>query len=290
MMLPMKTALWLSIAMMLNITGASAGWKLTFSDEFDGPRLNLGKWKRADLWSNGTLAGNRERQCYVPSGVRQSDGMLLLVAKQFVTPAANCKGANADLDYISGVVSTAGCNQWETSEICERLRPFSQTYGFFEIRAKLPRGKGLWPAFWLVPIDGSWPPEIDVMEALGQNPSTIYFTYHYTDAAGAQQKAGKAYNGHDFASSFSTFAVDWRPGVLIWYVDGKEAFRFASPDVTSKKMYLLLNLAVGGNWPGDPDRSTTFPSSMAIDYVHVYKRIDDGTPDNEPPIALTKSK
>ncbi len=284
MKLRTKLAAGTLMAMVLNAAPAIAGWQLTFSDGFDGKALDLTKWKRSDLWNNGTLSGNRERQCYVPQGVKQSNGLLLLEATKFKIAAADCKGATEDLSYASGMATTAGCNQWETSEICGRLRAFSQAYGYFEIRAKLPNGKGLWPAFWLVPMDGSWPPEIDVMESLGRDPSTIYETYHYDDASGARQKAGGVYTSKNFSSGFSTFALDWRPGLLIWYVDGKETFRFASPLVTSKKMYLLLNLAVGGYWPGDPDSSTVFPASMDVDYVRVYKRIDDGTPDDAPPV------
>jgi beta-glucanase (GH16 family) len=273
------------IALLLSTTVANASWQLTFSDEFEGKTLDLSKWKLSDLWSNQTYPGNDEKQCYVPEGVSQSDGFLLLVARRSVTPPSACKGAASDRQYTSGMITTAGCNRYETWESCKHLRSFAQTYGYFEIRAKLPKGRGFWPAFWLLPKDGSWPPEIDVMEALGHMPSTIYNTYHYLDSAGAHQKPGNPYNGHDFTSSFSTFGIDWRPGLLIWYVDGRETFRFSSPDVTSKSMYLLLNLAVGGIWPGDPDQSTTFPSSMSIDYVRVYKRINNGVPDDLPPTA-----
>jgi beta-glucanase (GH16 family) len=126
------------------------------------------------------------------------------------------------------------------------------------------------------------------MEALGHTPSTVHQTYHYKDAAGAHKQIGKAYSGADFTSKFSTFGLDWRPGLLIWYVDGRETFRISSPDVTSKSMYLQLNLAVGGQWPGNPDQATPFPSSMAIDYVRVYKRVSDGVPDELPP-AYTPS-
>jgi beta-glucanase (GH16 family) len=266
-------------ALLLSATIACAGWELTFSDEFDGEALNPTKWKVSDIWNNGTLSGNGEQQCYVPEGVKQSEGMLRLTAQPGVTPAANCKGATSDLRYTSGMVTTSGCNQYETSDYCKKFTPFAQTYGYFEVRAKLPKGKGFWPAFWLAPMDLVWPPEIDIMEALGHTPSTVHQTYHYKDAAGAHKQIGKAYNGADFTSKFSTFGLDWRPGLLIWYVDGRETFRIASPDVASKPMYLQLNLAVGGNWPGNPDQATPFPSSMVVDYVRVYKRVDNGAPD-----------
>jgi beta-glucanase (GH16 family) len=268
---------------LLQCATADAGWRLTFSDEFDGETLDPTKWRTSDFWGNQTLAGNGEKQCYVPQAVTQSDGQLRLTASRSVTPASACKGAHADLPFTSGMVTTAGCRSYEQSETCKQLRPFAQSYGYFEIRARLPKGKGLWPAFWLMPFDRSWPPEIDIMEMLGHTPSTVYHTYHYLDAAGARQKAGGSNETRDFSASFSTFGIDWRPGLLIWYVDGSESFRYSGPGVTAKDMYLLLNLAVGGYWPGDPDQTTPFPATMAIDYIRVYKRISDGSPDELPP-------
>ncbi|MBS0231907.1 MAG: glycoside hydrolase family 16 protein [Proteobacteria bacterium] len=264
-------------------TAANAGWKLSFDDEFNGDTVDRTKWRFTSRWGDRTLAGNGEKQCYQSRSVSQSDGLLRLTATRSPTVASACKGASFDLLYASGMVTTIGCNQYETAPECARLRPFSQKYGYFEIRAKLPKGKGFWPAFWLVPSDGTWPPEIDILEALGHQPSKIYQTYHYNDPSGAHQKDGHVYEGKDFTSSFSTFGIDWRPGLLIWYVDGKETFRVAGPTVTSKSMNILMNLAVGGYWPGDPDETTTFPSSMLIDYIRVYQRVDDGTPDDLPP-------
>lgn len=273
--------------LLLHTTDAHAGWLLTFSDEFDGEALDASKWKLSDLWSNQTLSANGEKQCYVPGAVKQSNGMLVIEASRSVTPASACKGATSDLPFASGMVTTAGCNAYEHADACKRLKVFNQAYGYFEIRARLPKGKGFWPAFWLMPIDGSWPPEIDVMEYLGHAPSTVHHTYHYIDGAKVRQRAGGANETHDFSSTFSTFGLDWRPGLLIWYVDGRESFRFSGPDVASRAMYMLLNLAIGGHWPGDPDATTTFPSAMEVDYVRVYKRIDDGNPDDLPPSAAS---
>jgi beta-glucanase (GH16 family) len=279
-----RSALSLALAaLLLQPASAHAGWRLTFSDEFDGETLDTAKWKTSDFWGNQTLAGNAEKQCYMPESVKQVGGQLLLTASRPATPVSACKGAKTDLPFKSGMVTTAGCRSYEQSEACKQLNPFSQAYGYFEIRARLPKGKGLWPAFWLVPMDASWPPEIDIMEMLGHTPSIVYHTYHYFDAKGVRQKAGDANKSRDFSESFSTFGIDWRPGLLIWYVDGRESFRFAGPDVTSKDMYLLLNLAVGGHWPGDPDQATPFPSTMAVDYIRVYERINDGSPDEFPP-------
>lgn len=269
--------------MFLNPANANAGWRLTFSDEFNGNSVDRSKWKFSDLWGNKTLGGNDEKQCYSGRAISQSGGYLRITATRGQTPAAACKGASHDLQYISGLLTTSGCPWYEKSAECSRLAAFAQSYGYFEMRAKLPKGKGLWPAFWLVPLGSGTPPEIDIMEALEHQPSTVYQTYHYLDSTGAHQKAGNTFEGPDFSEKFSTFGIDWKPGLLVWYIDGREVFRFQNPAVSSEKMYLLLNLAVGGYWPGDPDETTTFPAEMLVDYVRVYQRTDDGTPDDVPP-------
>ena len=152
--------------------------------------------------------------------------------------------------YMSGVITTQPS--------------FSQTYGYFEMRAKLPRGKGLWPAFWLLPLDQSWPPEIDVMESIG-DPSQVYVTTHSktTKAPGFEPKIAP--------DEFHTFAVSWDASDVIWYIDGKEVGRHATPADMHKPMFMLANLAVGGNWPGRPDASTRFPATYEIDYIRAYR-------------------
>jgi beta-glucanase (GH16 family) len=281
--LPRKWLGALALLCLLPLAPANAGWEMTFNDEFDAPALDQAKWKPSDLWGNQTLGGNSERQCYLPSAVSQADGTLRLTASPQATARQDCHGANSDLLYSSGEVTTAGCNQWERKPYCATLKRFAQAYGYFEMRAKFPRGKGFWPAFWLIPIDGKWPPEIDIVEALGHEPAKAYATYHYNDAAGAHKTASTAFNGPNFTDSFNTFGLDWQPGLLIWYLNGREVFRYASETVSDKPMYLLLNLAVGGDWPGPPDASTVFPSKMEIDYVRVYRRTNDGTPNDLPP-------
>lgn len=284
MRLPTQAVVMVLCWLLPHTTVAHAGWKLTFSDEFDGAAVDTSKWKFSDLWGNQTLFGNGEKQCYVPRAVTQANGMLRLEASRSVTPAAACKGAASDLPFVSGMVTTGECHAWEFGKACNN-KAFNQAYGYFEMRARLPKGKGLWPAFWLVPADGSWPPEIDIVEVLGHSPSTIFQTYHYFDATNTRQKAGGVYQAHDVSSTFSTFGLDWRPELLIWYVDGRESFRFSGPGVTAKSMYVLLNLAVGGSWPGDPDATTAFPAAMEVDYVRVFERINDGKPDDLPPSA-----
>ena len=163
-------------------------------------------------------------------------------------------------EYCSGLVSSHAS--------------FAQEYGYFEIRAKVPAGQGLWPAFWLLPVTTEWPPEIDVFEILGDEPRTVHMHVHYEDASGRHQDNGTAFRSpDDFSRDYHTFAVKWGPERIVWYVDGVERHRAegkrASPN---GRMYLIANLAVGGDWPGAPDETTAFPASFDIDYVRVYRR------------------
>ena len=170
--------------------------------------------------------------------------------------------------------STIG-GQTYTSGVVSTYHEFSQTYGYFEMRAELPAGKGLWPAFWLMPSDGGWPPEIDVMEQLGKDPGTIYTTVH-SKVAGAEQVAGNHFQTGagekvgDTSTGFHTYGVDWEPDTITWYYDGRQVFQAATPADANKPMYMIANLAVGGNWPGNPDGSTPFPADMKIDYLRAY--------------------
>jgi len=159
-------------------------------------------------------------------------------------------GGIENYPYVSGLISTQPS--------------FSQTYGYFEMRAELPHGKGLWPAFWMLPKDDSWPPELDIVESIG-NPSHVFMTAHSKHGRSAGAEA------HITPDVFHTFAVSWDPRNLIWYIDGDEAGRVPTPEDMHKPMYLLANLAVGGNWPGAPDTSTHFPAKLMIDYIRAYR-------------------
>ena len=165
-------------------------------------------------------------------------------------------------------------------------RKFEQRFGRFEARLKLPAGQGLWPAFWMLGADidaVGWPAcgEIDIMENIGREPGTVHGTLHGPGYSGAQG-VGAPYAlpaGQRFADSFHTFAVEWEPQAIRWYVDGR-LYQTRAPDdlpagsrwVFDRPFFLLLNVAVGGNWPGAPDTSTTFPQAMLVDYVRVYRR------------------
>jgi beta-glucanase (GH16 family) len=128
---------------------------------------------------------------------------------------------------------------------------------------------------------GVWPPEIDIMENLGDNPTRMYMTYHYMDATHKSSAADV-----DLANTgYHTYGVDWQAGLIVWYIDGIEVRRFASSFVPKEPMYLLANLAVGGSWPGNPTASTVFPSKMSIDYIRAYERVNNGISDTAPPFG-----
>jgi len=224
-------------------------WQLIFSDEFDGAAVDTAKWRI----ENAALVKNNELQYYAPDEVYTQDGSLVLRSRARVYGGRN---------YTSGLVDTFG--------------KFGVTYGRVEARMKLPRGQGIWPAFWMLPADGAWPPEIDIMEMLGHNPNTVYTTHHWGSWPNVPNY-GCSYGGPDYSQDFHTFSVEWLPDRLNWYIDGTLRC-FASTPIPNRPMYVILNTAVGGDWPGNPNAQTVFPQYTMIDYVRVYRRADLPTP------------
>jgi beta-glucanase (GH16 family) len=160
---------------------------------------------------------------------------------------------------------------------------FEQTFGRFEARLRVPRGQGIWPAFWMLGADidrVGWPTcgEIDVMEHIGREPSTAHGTMHGPGYSGANGIGNAVAFDRPVADDFHVFAVEWSVNDLRWFVDGREYFRTTSASlpqsarwVFDHPFFLLLNLAVGGAWPGDPDATSTYPQEMVVDYVRVYR-------------------
>ncbi len=239
---------------------------LVWSDEFDGASLDLTKWEPqiGDGCAEGICGwGNNELQYYKAENAVVSNGTLKIIAK---------KERVKSKAYTSARLRTKG------------LADF--TFGRFEARIKLPTGQGLWPAFWMLSTNepyGGWPQsgEIDIMEYLGQHPEEVFGTIHYGDPYPDNQFQGtpfKFYNGNTFNQGFHEFSIEWGPGVIRWYVDDVLYQTLTSDDVApynwpfdaGNQMHFLLNIAVGGNLPGDPDASTPFPSQMEVDYVRVY--------------------
>jgi beta-glucanase (GH16 family) len=225
------------------------GWRLTFRDEFDGDAVDRAKWSLEDPWGKER---NRELQAYVADACQVRGGLLRLVADK-----RRARYDGKDREYTSGLLTT--------------YRKFSQRYGWFEIRCRVPRGQGLWPAFWLLPDPLDWPPEIDVLEIKGQEPTRIYLTHHWEDPPGRNHWEQTAWAGPDFSADYHVIALEWAPESLKWYVDGVER-RYAVRHVPATKMFLMVNLAVGGEFLGPPGRETAFPSAFEVDYVRAYEK------------------
>ena len=224
-----------------------------FDEEFNGPGLDGDRWATCFFWRAESCSnGSSDRQSYVPGNVSTSDGVLSLTARRGSTRRFLQDGTSGMVPYSSGMISSEGRFQFR--------------YGYVEIRARVPKGRGLWPALWLMPADHSWPPEIDIMENVGQETDRVTFTNHPPDAANKVITVA----GTDYAAGFHTFAVDWQPDHLTYLVDGVPRGSLTD-HIPSKAMYVIANLGVGGPWPGNPDAATAFPATFAVDYIKVWK-------------------
>jgi beta-glucanase (GH16 family) len=246
-------------------------WELVFSDEFEATQLNSNLWNTQYFYGR-TNDGNNELQYYTPESVTLVNGKLRLTAIA---------------QTIDGVRPNPIPNSNEYAYIPETFKYQSgmisshdkqaMTYGYMEMRAKIPAGQGLWSAFWTLPQSKRWPPEISITEVLGKDPNTSHSTLHFYDASKPKNQGYRAipYSTVNLSTDFHTFAVRWEAGKVTWYFDGNE-IRTETTDVPTEPMYLLANLAVGAEWPGYPDATTPFPSMMEIDYIRVYQD-DTGT-------------
>lgn len=243
-------------------------WTLVWSDEFLGEEIDSTKWS---FETGGHGFGNNESQYYTdrPENAFVKDGKLIIRALE---------EAYEDKKYTSTKLITKDKADWK--------------YGRFEIRAKLPKGQGIWPAIWMMPTDqsiyGGWPScgEIDIMEIIGCTPNEVHGTLHYGHP--------HTYTGHsftlekgDFSEDYHVFALEWTPTEFRWFIDDHLYSRqnewFTSPENGGERepfpapfnrhFYLQLNLAVGGYWPGYPDETTMFPQNFIIDYVRVFKKV-----------------
>jgi beta-glucanase (GH16 family) len=240
---------------------------ITWQDEFEGRAgtpVDGGKWG-FDIGGSGW--GNNELQYYTDSTSNvalDGRGHLAITARR--ENPANYQCHYGACQYTSARIKTAG--------------KFTQRYGRFEARIKVPKGQGIWPAFWMLGdnIGGvGWPNsgEIDIMENVGKAPNTGHGTVHGPGYSGGGGIGGSRTLGAPLGDDFHNFAVDWSPDLIVWTLDGSEYFRItpASPNgrqwVFDHPFFMILNVAVGGNWPGDPDNSTSLPQTMLVDYVRV---------------------
>jgi beta-glucanase (GH16 family) len=263
-----------SLALGAVACGGSAGldgedpptaWTLVWSDEFNGNALDGTKWsvQTGDGCAIGLCGwGNNELQWYQPDNVQVSDGILTITARR--EPAG-------DRSFTSARIRTLNHGDWR--------------YGRFEIRARLPQGQGLWPAIWMLPSDslyGRWAAsgEIDIVEVVGNEPARAHGTLHYGGVFPANEYTGDWYqlDSGSFADDFHTFALEWEEGEIRWYVDGVHyqtqtdwySTNAPYPAPFDQRFHLVMNVAVGGNWPGSPDLTTPFPQTLDVDWVRVY--------------------
>ena len=249
-----------------NDTADAAVGPVVWSDEFDSGAGKSGfdtsKWT-AENGAGGW--GNNELQYYTgrQENVWKENGNLVIEAR-----AENYQGA----PYTSARLITSG--------------KFSQTYGRMEARIKIPRGQGIWPAFWMLGQDigqVGWPNsgEIDIMENVGKEPNTVYGTVHGPGYSGGAGITGSRNIGRPLADDYHTYGVEWSPNLIRWFLDGAEYHRVTPSNLTgtwvfNKPNFMILNVAVGGNWPGYPDGSTQMPQRMYVDWVRVNSWTNDG--------------
>ena len=236
-----------------------AGWNIVWQDEFEGTELDRTNWT-FDLGGSGW--GNAEWEAYTdrPENIRVEDGMLVIEAREE-------KATVSGRPYSSARIKTQGLHAWQ--------------YGRIEARMKLPYGQGIWPAFWMLGANNrGWPAsgEIDILEHIGRDPNTIYATVHAPGYSGGNGVGSSLVVPEDtLKNDFHVFAIEWQENEIRWFFDDQEFFKLTPADVPAEwifdhEFYIIINLAVGGRWPGYPDKTTVFPQFMYVDYVRVYQR------------------
>jgi beta-glucanase (GH16 family) len=250
---------------------ARSKWNLSWSDEFSGPDGSLPDPKKWTYDIGGTGWGNQELESYTkrPENARIEKGKLAITARKesYTGPDGVTR------DYTSARLKTQGL--------------FSQAYGRIEARIKIPEGQGMWPAFWMLGEDITsvgWPKcgEIDIMENVGKEPGTVHGSLHGPSSERPTSDLTSIFAlpaGQKFPNAFHLYVVEWEPDIIRFYVDSNLYASFDSSQwpaggkwVFDHPFFIILNLAVGGIWPGSPDASTKFPQRMLVDYVHVYTK------------------
>jgi len=251
------------------------GWKLVWNDEFNGPDgsdVDPTKWVHAE---SGNGNGNQERQYYTSGkdNAFQAGGNLHIVAKKLPQDGGGFTCWYGPCWYTSGKLVT---KDWNKPSL------FEKTFGRYSVRMKIPAGQGVWPAFWMLghnieqvnlPVCG----QIDTMENIGKEPNTVHGTIHGPDANNQHTSdGGNKMTMGALADDFHIYTVEWKQGEIRFLLDDVEYFKTTPANFPGTWVfddhpyYLLLNLAIGGTWPGDPDAATQFPAEMLVDWVRVY--------------------
>ena len=243
------------------------GWNIVWQDEFDKDSLDLTKWSR-EIGGHGW--GNNELQFYTDSDSNSyvENGNLILKAQVVPQGIGSSKGLRY---YSSARLRTYGKGDWK--------------YGRIEVKAKVASGQGIWPAIWMLPTDwlfGGWPSsgEIDIMEHVGYDLGVVHGSVHteaYNHKINTQRSSARKIANVD--TEFHVYSIIWDKDKISFFIDGVQYFLFENDQQGNYKtwpfdqrFHLLINIAVGGDWPGNPDNSTNFPRKMLVDYVRVYEK------------------
>jgi beta-glucanase (GH16 family) len=238
------------------------GYTLVWADEFNGSALNTADWnfETGDGCPNVCGWGNNELQWYTAN-----ENLYLQRGKLIIEARSESKGGK---NYTSTRITT------------QNKRTF--TYGRIDIRAKLPYGKGVWPALWMLGTNittAGWPAcgEMDIMELLGQEPNKVYATAHYATGSGPRNISQSLTAAESFQAAFHVFSLVWIQDKIQFLVDDKVISTVTKANIDpydypfNAPFFFIFNVAVGGNWPGNPDASTVFPQWMMVDYVRVFQ-------------------
>ncbi|MFZ0161273.1 MAG: family 16 glycosylhydrolase [Kineosporiaceae bacterium] len=248
-----------------------AGRTLVWRDDFSASRLDATSWTPLNYSTNGVSNGQLDCLVNRNANLALSRGTLSIIARRESTPirCGNDPNFPNGRSYTSGFITTKGKKSW--------------TYGRFEIRARLPMARGttngLWPAFWMWPNDNA-SGELDIMEALGREPDRVYhFAHSSTDPAAPSEGGPYVFRGgRTPGDGFHTYAAEWDPGQIRWFVDGRLTYSLTPANAPwvgaafDSPMHLMVNLSVGGLWAQSPDANTRFPAAYVVDYVRVYGR------------------
>ena len=243
-------------------TGVPGDWRIVLDDDFEGTSLDSSLWNTQYPWGEDNN-GDGSENCYLPSNVSlDGQGHLVLTGQRGEVQGTGSNGEPKSWPYSSGQVNTFG--------------KFSITHGVLEVRAQVPAGLGTWPAFWSLPANGSWPPEVDVMEVYGLDPGTVDMTYHWGKEKKPKEKDRETTldGGEVFSSDFHVFGCAISSRAISWYLDGVEQWSFTRANKIGQlvPLYLVCNLAIGGAG-GDPD-GTPMPVQYVVDYIRAWKAAD----------------
>jgi beta-glucanase (GH16 family) len=240
----------------------NAEWKVVFEEDFSGAELDAASWTAITRGGNW----NEENQAYDPGNAYLADGELILRSekKTWTGPVNNPHHPDAQLgtvtrEYVSAQVESRGKKSW--------------LYGRFECMARMETTHGMLNAIWMCAEDGSWPPEIDIAELLGNEPWKLYATNHYGgQGANHRMNGGSVERDYSLSDGYHLYGVEWEPNEIRWYLDGELIHR-STDGVPAKAMYFILCPAIGPAWTGDPDEASSFPLEMRVDYVRISQRI-----------------